>query len=184
MHHRDAVSAREKPALELRHVDTSAERGRVTRFAREDVADLQPVGECLPRLGAHLEVVVDVAGDEVLEVATLVEPVVDEQGQYSGMVADYVALLSKRLGVRFEPQMGLNWRESYARGLRRLTARLGVEVGWAERRPRFSISYYEHPYRPRSWQNEYEVYYAGSAFRFEGADAGRAWTRNRLGAEV
>jgi hypothetical protein len=63
-------------------------------------------------------------------------------------------------------------------------SRLGIEVGYAERRPRFSISYYEHPYRPRSWQNEYEVYYAGSSFRFEGADSGRAWTRNRLGAEV
>jgi hypothetical protein len=63
-------------------------------------------------------------------------------------------------------------------------SRLGIEVGYAERRPRFSISYYEHPYRPRSWQNEYEVYYAGSSFRFEGADEGRTWTRNRLGAEV
>ena len=63
-------------------------------------------------------------------------------------------------------------------------SRLGVEVGYAERAPRFSISYYEHPYRPRSWQNEYEVYYAGSSFRFEGADTGRSWTRNRLGAEV
>lgn len=63
-------------------------------------------------------------------------------------------------------------------------SRLGLEVGYAERRPRFSISYYEHPYRPRSWQNEYEVYYAGSSFRFEGADSGRSWTRNRLGAEV
>lgn len=63
-------------------------------------------------------------------------------------------------------------------------SRLGLEVGYAERRPRFSISYYEHPYRPRSWQNEYEVYYAGSSFRFDGAESGRAWTRNRLGAEV
>lgn len=63
-------------------------------------------------------------------------------------------------------------------------SRLGLEVGYAERRPRFSISYYEHPYRPRSWQNEYEVYYTGSSFRFEGADTGRSWTRNRLGAEV
>ncbi|HKY91923.1 MAG TPA: transporter substrate-binding domain-containing protein, partial [Nevskiaceae bacterium] len=44
---------------------------------------------------------------------------VDEQGHYSGMVADYVALIGKRLSVRFEPQFNLNWRESYARGLRR-----------------------------------------------------------------
>lgn len=63
-------------------------------------------------------------------------------------------------------------------------SRLGLEVGYAERRPRFSISLIEHPYRPRSWQNEYEVYYAGSSVCFEGADSGRAWTRNRLGAEV
>jgi hypothetical protein len=63
-------------------------------------------------------------------------------------------------------------------------SRLGLEVGYAERRPRFSVWLYEHPYRPRSWQNEYEVYYAGSSFRFEGNDGGRTWTRNRFGAEV
>ncbi|MCC2655499.1 MAG: multi-sensor hybrid histidine kinase [Panacagrimonas sp.] len=43
---------------------------------------------------------------------------VDERRQYQGLVADYVAAVAKKLGVRIEPQLGLNWREGYARGLR------------------------------------------------------------------
>ena len=43
---------------------------------------------------------------------------VAENGRYQGLVADYVAAVARRLGVRIEPQIGLNWRESYARGLR------------------------------------------------------------------
>ena len=43
---------------------------------------------------------------------------IDENGLYSGMVADYVALLEARTGLRFEPQRGLSWEETYARGLK------------------------------------------------------------------
>ena len=42
---------------------------------------------------------------------------VDDAGVYRGMVADYVALMEQRLGVIFEPQLGLSWRESVALGL-------------------------------------------------------------------
>lgn len=42
---------------------------------------------------------------------------VDAAGEYRGMVADYVALVAARLGVRIEPQLGLSWRETYARGV-------------------------------------------------------------------
>ncbi len=43
---------------------------------------------------------------------------VDEQRQYQGLVADYVVAVGRQLGVKIEPQLGLNRRESYARGLR------------------------------------------------------------------
>ncbi|TDU24360.1 PAS domain S-box-containing protein [Panacagrimonas perspica] len=43
---------------------------------------------------------------------------VNEQGQYQGLVADYTVAIAQRLGVKIEPQLGLNWREAYAHGLR------------------------------------------------------------------
>ena len=43
---------------------------------------------------------------------------VTEDRLYRGLVADYVDTVAGMLGVRIEPQLGLNWRESYARGLR------------------------------------------------------------------
>lgn len=62
--------------------------------------------------------------------------------------------------------------------------RLGGKASYSERGLNFTAWLYEHPYRPRSWAREQEVYYAGSGFRFEGADATHKWHRNRFGAEV
>ncbi|HEX4872481.1 MAG TPA: transporter substrate-binding domain-containing protein, partial [Nevskiaceae bacterium] len=42
---------------------------------------------------------------------------VDAQGRHAGLVADYLALLSQRSGLRFEPQLGLSWEAAYRRGL-------------------------------------------------------------------
>ena len=62
--------------------------------------------------------------------------------------------------------------------------RLGGKASYSERGLNFTAWLHEHPYRPRSWAREQEIYYAGSGFRFEGADAGNKWHRNRFGAEV
>jgi hypothetical protein len=62
-------------------------------------------------------------------------------------------------------------------------SRLAFEVGYEERRPRFSVAFEEHPYRSRRWQNEYEAYYTGSSLRFAG-DEDDSWIRNRLGGRV
>lgn len=62
--------------------------------------------------------------------------------------------------------------------------RLGGKASYSERGLNFTAWLYEHPYRPRSWAREQEIYYAGSGVRFEGADAGHKWHRNRFGAEV
>lgn len=62
--------------------------------------------------------------------------------------------------------------------------RLGGKASYSERGFNFTAWLYEHPYRPRSWAREQEVYYAGSGFRFEGVDAGHKWHRNRFGAEL
>jgi hypothetical protein len=62
--------------------------------------------------------------------------------------------------------------------------RLGGKASYSERGLNFTVWLHEHPYRPRSWAREQDLYYAGSGFRFEGADAGHTWQRNRFGAEV
>ena len=62
--------------------------------------------------------------------------------------------------------------------------RLGGEASYSERGFNFAAWLYQHPYRPRSWAREHEIYYAGSGFRFEGADAGYKWHRNRFGVEL
>ncbi len=62
--------------------------------------------------------------------------------------------------------------------------RLGGKASYSERGFNFTAWLYEHPYRPRSWAREQEVYYAGAGFRFEGVDDGHKWHRNRFGAEL
>lgn len=62
-------------------------------------------------------------------------------------------------------------------------SRLAFEVGYEERRPRFSVAFEEHPYRVQRWQHEAEAYYTGSSFRFAG-DADDSWIRNRLGGRL
>lgn len=62
--------------------------------------------------------------------------------------------------------------------------RLGGKASYSERGLNFTAWLYEHPYRPHVWAREQEIYYAGSSFRFEGADAGHKWHRNRFGAEM
>lgn len=62
--------------------------------------------------------------------------------------------------------------------------RLGGKASYSERGFNFTAWLHEHPYRPRSWAREQEVYYAGSGFRFDGADAEHKWHRNRFGAEI
>jgi PAS domain S-box-containing protein len=39
----------------------------------------------------------------------------DEQGEPSGMSADYLSLVEQRLGMKFERVQGLTWQEAYAR---------------------------------------------------------------------
>ncbi len=43
---------------------------------------------------------------------------IDDLDRYSGLVADYVGLISDRLGVELRPRKGANWRETYALALR------------------------------------------------------------------
>lgn len=62
--------------------------------------------------------------------------------------------------------------------------RLGGKASYSERGLNFAVWLHQHPYRPRSWGGEYDIYYAGSGFRFEGADAGTKWHRNRFGGEA
>lgn len=62
--------------------------------------------------------------------------------------------------------------------------RLGGKASYSERGLNFTAWLYEHPYRPHVWAREQEIYYAGSSFRFEGADASHKWHRNRFGAEM
>jgi len=63
-------------------------------------------------------------------------------------------------------------------------SRLGGKASYGERGLNFTVWLYEHPYRPQRWAREQEIYYAGSGFRFEGADAPYKWHRNRFGAEL
>ncbi|MGQ0618985.1 MAG: ATP-binding protein [Panacagrimonas sp.] len=58
---------------------------------------------------------------------------VDKEGRYRGLVADYVALIGARLGVRLEPQFGTDTRDTYARALRGELDLLG-SVGRSEDR--------------------------------------------------
>lgn len=62
--------------------------------------------------------------------------------------------------------------------------KLGGEVGYDERTVHFAAWLMMHPYRPRRFANEVQAYFGGSAFRFEGADAGTEWLRQRLGGEL
>lgn len=61
-------------------------------------------------------------------------------------------------------------------------SRLGGKASYAERGFYFTAWLYEHPYRPRAWAREQEIYYAGSSFRFD--DEPHTWHRNRFGAEL
>ncbi len=60
--------------------------------------------------------------------------------------------------------------------------RLGGKASYSERGLNFAVWMNQHPYGPRRWMNELEVFYAGSGFRFEG-DASK-WHRNRFGGFV
>lgn len=62
--------------------------------------------------------------------------------------------------------------------------RLGGKASYSDRGLNFAVWLHQHPFRPRSWAMETEIYYAGSGFRFEGASAGTKWHRNRLGGEI
>jgi len=60
--------------------------------------------------------------------------------------------------------------------------RLGGKASYSERGLNFVVWLYQHPYRPREWAREQEIYYAGSGFRFQ--DSPHTWQRNRFGAEL
>jgi hypothetical protein len=62
--------------------------------------------------------------------------------------------------------------------------RLGGKASYSDRGLNFAVWLQQHPFRPRRWAMETEVYYAGSGFRFEGAGADARWHRNRLGGEI
>jgi PAS domain S-box-containing protein len=71
---------------------------------------------------------------------------VDEQGEPSGMSGDYLRLVEKRLGVKFERVQNLSWREAYAR-LKRWEIDMTTSVAvtpqraefWAFTKPYLSI---------------------------------------------
>jgi ABC-type amino acid transport substrate-binding protein len=42
---------------------------------------------------------------------------IDEDGQYKGIAADYLALISKKTGLQFEVVKGLTWPDAYDRAL-------------------------------------------------------------------
>lgn len=58
--------------------------------------------------------------------------------------------------------------------------RLHGQVTYSERGFNFDVGFTQHPYDPHRWAQEYELYYAGSGFRFE--DTTSTWVRNRFGA--
>lgn len=60
--------------------------------------------------------------------------------------------------------------------------RLGGWARYSERGLNFMLRLNQHPYGPRRWMNELEVFYAGSGFRFEGDST--TWHRNRFGGIV
>lgn len=60
--------------------------------------------------------------------------------------------------------------------------RLGGKASYSERGLNFALWLNQHPYGPRRWMNEVEVFYTGSGFRFDG-DASK-WHRNRFGGFV
>ena len=63
-------------------------------------------------------------------------------------------------------------------------SRLFGELSYENRGFNFSLGYFQHPYIPDRWAQEYILSYAGTDFRFEGDE--RDWVRHRLGglAEV
>jgi hypothetical protein len=62
--------------------------------------------------------------------------------------------------------------------------RLGGKIQISERAFHAAIWLHQHTYRPRKWATELDAYYGGSNYRFEGADAGTSWHRNRIGGEI
>jgi len=58
--------------------------------------------------------------------------------------------------------------------------RLGAKASYNQRGLNFAVWLNQHPYGPRRWMNEAEVYYLGSSFRFEPASPDK-WHRNRFG---
>jgi hypothetical protein len=62
--------------------------------------------------------------------------------------------------------------------------RVGGKASYSERGFNFALWLHQHPYRPRRWVFETEIYYAGSGFRFEDTSGGARWHRNRFGGEL
>lgn len=62
--------------------------------------------------------------------------------------------------------------------------RVGGKASYGERGLNFAVWLHQHPYRPRRWAIESEVYYAGAGFRFDEAAGGARWHRNRFGGEL
>ncbi len=58
--------------------------------------------------------------------------------------------------------------------------RLGGKASYNQRGLNFSLWVNQHPYGPRRWMNEAEIYYTGSSFRFDPSTANK-WHRNRFG---
>lgn len=58
--------------------------------------------------------------------------------------------------------------------------RLGGKASYNQRGLNFALWLNQHPYGPRRWMNEAEIYYAGSGFRFDPNTVDK-WHRNRFG---
>lgn len=61
--------------------------------------------------------------------------------------------------------------------------RLGARASYNQRGLNFSVWLNQHPYGPRRWMNEAEIYYTGSSFRFDPNTTDK-WHRNRFGGFV
>jgi ABC-type amino acid transport substrate-binding protein len=67
----------------------------------------------------------------------------DESGRYNGMAADYVQLVSKALGIRFEPVRGLPWDKAVELAEKKEIDVLPC-VGISEKRKRYFL--FSKPY--------------------------------------
>ncbi len=65
---------------------------------------------------------------------------IDERGEYKGIAADYLALISEKTGLQFEIAKGLTWPEAYDKAVRREVDALPIISKTPEREEHFLFS--------------------------------------------